>query len=250
MSNVNIVHAKGSFRDSRQDIMEDSWYNGKWGFMYEPIDADLAQRAVLIGKMIAANDAFTYSKSSRWTGYNSILKGLNKGKNLTLAISQGSGQFDCSSFVLSCYKLAGIDYHTTNWKGYTGSMDGILRRSLMFKRHKATSDKTEKAYCQTDEFAVEGAIYLKELAHTVLCIGGNDKPVPKPDKSYVEIMCKSINIRQKPSWSSKKIGVATLGQRYDFIEDTGKFYKVVYGEGFGYISHDDETLVKLVVIEG
>lgn len=98
----------------------------------------IIQDAVAWARQIAADDSHGYDQTNRW------------------------GQdYDCSSFVISAYKAAGVPLECT----YTGDMRGdMLRRG--FADVTASVDRSTGAGIQ------EGDVLLNYARHTALALGG------------------------------------------------------------------------------
>lgn len=129
-----------------------TWYNSNWNVMLECTDHSLAKKAAENMKAICSNRNYGYSQPNRWEGYKSIVKnGIDKGK----------GDFDCSSLVLSCYILAGLNIPAD---GYTGNMRKKLLATGKFVEY------TDKAHLSSDNYAKIGTIYLHEGHHVVMAL--------------------------------------------------------------------------------
>lgn len=96
------------------------------------------QSAVAWARSIAADDSHGYDQTNRW-----------------------GADYDCSSFVISAYKAAGVPLECT----YTGDMRGdMLRRG--FSDVTATCDLSSGAGIQA------GDVLLNYARHTALALGG------------------------------------------------------------------------------
>ena len=106
------------------------------------------------------------------------------------------GEFDCSSLVLACYKLAGLN---VNVSGTTRSMRKILLATGKFKAY------TSKDYISTDAKAKRGGIYLKEGSHVVMALedgkGEVKNPYPEPTRTIYfdavkkKVVCRGDNVK-------------------------------------------------------
>ena len=140
---------------TKKEIFTRDWYNGSWNVYLECIDPVLAKKSATILESICSNNNYGYSQPNRWSGYKSI---INNSKN----ISKGSGDFDCSSLIISSYILAGLDIEPT---GYTGNMRKLLLSTGKFIEY------TDKKYLTSDKYASIGGIYIKEGKHVVMALG-------------------------------------------------------------------------------
>lgn len=98
----------------------------------------IIQDAVAWARRIAADDSHGYDQANRW-----------------------GADYDCSSFVISAYKAAGVPLECT----YTGDMRGdMLRRGF--------SDVTASVNLLTGAGVQEGDVLLNYARHTALALGG------------------------------------------------------------------------------
>lgn len=141
------------------EIRIQEWYvsgNG-WDYLLVCTDKALADKAASIMEQICKNDKYGYSQAARWSGYSSAK---------ALGVAKGSGDFDCSSLVLSCYIFAGLDIRPD---GYTGNMRSKLMATGKFKSYKASK------YVSSDKYAERGAIYLREGHHVCMSLENGSK---------------------------------------------------------------------------
>lgn len=145
------------------------WYNRPWNVYLECKDLTIAKKAASYMNQICANNNYGYDQSGRLTGYNAIVKNNNK-------VAGAKGEFDCSSLVSTCYKLAGLNISASN-------TTRSLRKSLLDtgKFVAYTSSK----YVASDNYARIGAIYLKEGSHVVMAMENGKKinPYPEPKRT-------------------------------------------------------------------
>lgn len=98
----------------------------------------IIQDAVAWARRIAADDSHGYDQTNRW-----------------------GADYDCSSFVISAYKAAGVPLECT----YTGDMRGdMLRRGF--------ADVTASVNLSTGAGIQEGDVLLNYARHTALALGG------------------------------------------------------------------------------
>ncbi len=145
------------------------WYNRPWNVYLECTDKVVAQRAVNIMSQICLNNNFGYDQSQRMTGYNAIVKNNNK-------VAGAKGEFDCSSLVSSCYKLAGLNVSPSNT---TLSLKKDFVASGKFKAY------TDNKHIGSDNYAKLGGIYLDEGNHVIMAMENGSKinPYPEPKRS-------------------------------------------------------------------
>lgn len=98
----------------------------------------IIQNAVAWARQIAADDSHGYDQTNRW-----------------------GADYDCSSFVISAYKAAGVPLECT----YTGNMRGdMLRRGFV--------DVTATCNLSTGAGVAAGDVLLNYARHTALALGG------------------------------------------------------------------------------
>lgn len=98
----------------------------------------IIQDAVAWARRIAADDSHGYDQTNRW-----------------------GADYDCSSFVISAYRAAGVPLECT----YTGDMRGdMLRRGF--------ADVTASVNLSTGAGVQEGDVLLNYARHTALALGG------------------------------------------------------------------------------
>lgn len=154
---------------TKREICTRSWYSKPWNVYIEPLDDELADRAAKLMEQICADNNFGYDQSERLTGYNSIMK---VGK-----VAGAKGEFDCSSLVASCYKMAGLSKlsHALTTRSIRAAFKEYPDK---FKVH------TESKYLATDAYAKRGGIYLKEGSHVVMAL--EDAVQKKKNNPYTE----------------------------------------------------------------
>lgn len=160
-----ISGGKTGDQTSKEICIRD-WYNKPWNVMLICTDKELAKRAAEYMKAVCEDNDFGYDQSQRTTGYLSIVKANGKVSKAT------PGEFDCSSLVASCYKLAGLNINVN-------CTTRNLRKALL-----ATGkfiDYTDSEHLLTDAYATIGAIYLKEGSHVVMSLGNGSKSSDVPN---------------------------------------------------------------------
>lgn len=221
-----------------KEICTRAFYNMGANVYLEPLDDELAEAAASIMEQICADPDFGYSQPNRWKGYNSIIDNGRK-------IAGAGGDFDCSSLVLSCYILAGLQIAAS---GYTGNMRKILEGTGKFKVH------TDDAHTKSDAYAKRGGIYIKEGSHTFMALengskasvsssggsgaasssAGNKKYVSKGIGTATAKI--NMHVRAGAGTGSKSIGGVTKGASVEVLEILSNgWYKIVWpGASCGY----------------
>ena len=202
-----------------------------WKYYLECTDADMAERAARYMEQICADDSFGYSqgKTQRWEGFHSIK--ANGG-----IVFGARGDFDCSSLILSCFILAGLNMAPT---GYTGDMRARLMATGKFKSY---SDST---HISTDRLAKRGGIYLRD-GHTLMALeDGNEvgNAVETADlkvvgKIVVDEINKWCNVRSGPGMEYTILGKARKDDVFNIYGVVEDWYQIDYNGSFGYIFGD------------
>lgn len=201
-----------------KEIRDADWYDRPWEVYIECTDAYLADKAATIAERIASGN-FGYSQSVRWSG----LKAIRKAGGADHLTEAEAGDFDCSSLVLSCYILAGLDIKAS---GYTQNLEKILLKTGKFTSYR------DPEHVASDKLAARGGIYLAPGKHVVMCVpaasaaagaGSLGKPgaggsgaSPEALPPYVEVLGSTVNVRDEPV-TGKICGVARRGERFPFV---------------------------------
>jgi len=231
---MRIVHAvSNEFGEGRggapgdqtgKEIREAKWYDKPWKQVIIPKDRALASSGVVIAKAIAEGN-YGYDRDRRWTGYEAICAST---------IEDGIGDFDCSSLVLSCYKLAGLNIQEK--KGSTRDIAKILCDTGKF-------ELVEEGEMLTDpELVRKGTLYCVPGSHVVMCIEDGERSEEEPSTTERVRAKGSVRIRETPK-TGKTIAIAHKGdiiEVYGQDEETG-WYKCVTG----YITNNERYVEKL-----
>lgn len=213
-------------------------------------DRSMAELAAKYGKRIAECSAFGYSQSHRWTGAKNI-EAVGK-DNLEYA---EPGDFDCSSLVIECYRLAGCPLKMT---GYTGNICRLLLETGLF--YSVPNDLADIEYAEI------GDVINAPGIHVLMVVTDGSKatpqpepepepspePTPVPQTAYVEIIRGRVNVRKEPAGKIYK--VAKKGDMFPYLgyveyDDTGKAWWAVSCDSMiCFIS--SQNLKHAVLIEG
>lgn len=166
------------------------WYNKPWNVMLVCTDTVLAKQAAAYMQAICEDNSFGYDQGQRATGYLNIVNAKNKVENAL------SGEFDCSSLVASCYKLAGLNInHNCTTRN--------LRKALL--NTKKFIAYTDSAHLTSDAYATVGAIYLKEGSHVVMALeNGSKATVPTTATNTTVVPAVNITSNEKAIWNFLK----------------------------------------------
>lgn len=184
-----------------KEICVRNWYSKPWNVYLECTDKDIAEKSASIMECICYDNNYGYDQGQRITGYNNIVKNGNK-------VHGAEGEFDCSSLVLTCYRLAGLN---VNVSGTTRSMRQILLATGKFKAY------TSKDYISTDAKAKRGGIYLAEGSHVVMSLEDatvkKNNPYIEPTRTiYYDTVNKKVVCRgEDVKWVQYELGVKEDG---------------------------------------
>lgn len=172
-------------------------------------DRAMADRACSYGKRIAECAKFGYSQTNRWSGAKNIeavgAENLEEAK---------AGDFDCSSFVIECYRLAGAPLKMT---GYTGSLQKMLLATGCFVEMDGI--------CEDIEYAEVGDILNAPSQHTLMVITDGSKA--EPSEMLVEVVGNNVRIRTGCGTEYPTVKIAHKGDTYQYVEtdeDTGWYW--------------------------
>ena len=187
---------------TKKEICIRNWYKKPWNVMLICKDKKIADKAADYMEAICKNKNYGYDQSQRTTGYESIEEnGVEKGK----------GEFDCSSLIASCYRLAGLE---VNVNCTTRNLKAALLATGKFKAYE------DNAHVNTSSYAKRGAVYLSEGHHVVMALGSGSKATKsEPLKSEVEgsggkyeVTATLLNVRSGPGTSNKIVKVYNKGK--------------------------------------
>ena len=221
---------------TRKEIALAIWYAKNkagrvWKYYLECTDPDMAERAARYMEQICADDSFGYSqgKAQRWEGFRSIK--ANGG-----IVFGARGDFDCSSLVISCYILAGLNMAPT---GYTGDMRTRLMATGKFKSY------SDSAHLSTGRFAKRGGVYLRD-GHTLMALedgngvtdSGEAADLKVVGKIVVDEINKWCNVRSGPGMEYTIIGKARKNDVFDIYGVVEDWYQIDYNGSVGYLFGD------------
>lgn len=221
-----------------KEICTRLWYNKPWNVYLECTDITLAEKAASIMEQICTDNNYGYDQGQRLTGYKAIIK--NGGK-----VSGAKGEFDCSSLVSACYKLAGLDISVSNT---TSTMQKTFVNSGRFVTY------TDNDHVSSDKYAKRGSIYLKEGHHVVIALedGAGAKktstnPYIEPVKD-IKMGCTGDDVRWG-QWQLKKAGydINIDGECGPITAGCIKDFQVAHGlKADGIIGPKTRAMLKVV----
>ncbi|NMA67165.1 MAG: LysM peptidoglycan-binding domain-containing protein [Clostridiaceae bacterium] len=215
-----------------REICIRNWYSKSWNVYLECTDKKLADKAAKYMEQICMDDNYGYDQGQRLTGYNSIV--ANRGN-----VKGGKGEFDCSSLVASCYKLAGLNISPALT---TRNLRSALLATGKFKGYTGTK------YINSDAYAKRGGIYLKEGSHVVMALEDSKKDetvkdeiiytvkpgdtlskIAKAHNTTVDSLIKLNNI--------KNPNVINVGQKL-ILAEAYRVYTVIKGDTLSKIARE------------
>ena len=166
--NGRISGGKAGDQTGKEVCIRD-WYNKPWNVMIVCNDDEIAKKAAKYMQAICNDPDFGYDQSQRVTGYNEIVK---HGGTVEAVSKAGPSEFDCSSLVSSCYRLAGVTEISPS--NATGTMRNAFK-SVKRNGKDLFTIYTDSAHVNTSDYARVGAIYLKEGSHVVMALDNGPK---------------------------------------------------------------------------
>lgn len=204
------------------------WYKNKKGWrVFRAKSADV--RTALAWDMRAAceNPHIGYDQHERNTLYKvAALDGFDCSKVMT------SCECDCSSLVRVCLAYAGIIVKDFN----TASEPARLLATGDFE------ELTDVKYTDGSAYLMEGDVLCTAVkGHTAIALNDGDKahePEPVPTAQYVEVIGKSVRVRDKDSVLGKTLEIAHKGDLLPFlgVAPSG-WYCVDIGPQEGFITN-------------
>ena len=215
-----------------KEIFIRNWYSKPWNVYLECTDKKLADKAAKYMEQICKDDNYGYDQGQRLTGYNSIV--ANKGK-----VKGGKGEFDCSSLVASCYKLAGLNISPALT---TRNMRSALLATGKFKAY------TGAKYLKSNTYAKRGGIYLKEGSHVVMALEDSKKSeTVKDENTYTvkpgDTLSKIAKVHNTTVDSLVRLNniknpnVINIGQKL-ILSEPYRVYTVAKGDTLSKIARD------------
>lgn len=208
------------------------WYKNKKGWrVFRAKDAETAKRIADDMRMACDNPDIGYDQKQRNTLYTvSAPLDFDAGRVTTPC------ECDCSSLVRVCLAFAGIKTKDFN------SVSGPDRILATGKFIELTDEKytTQSAYLCTGD-----TLCTKVKGHMAVVLNDGPKadrdpyPVPpEPKEEMVEVVGKSVNVRNADSTKGKILFTAHRGDKFPFIGIAPSgWYQIETKKGTGYITN-------------
>lgn len=178
-----------------KEICIRNWYNKPWNIYLECTDKTMANKAANIMEQICKDNNFGYDQSQRLTGYNAIIQNGCKVKG-------AKGEFDCSSLVSACYKLAGLNISPSCT---TRNLRVELIKTGKFKMY------ADLPHLTSDKYAKRGGIYLKEGSHVVMALEDGSAYVnPYPEPTMTILIGSKGDAVKWVQWELLEDGIKTV----------------------------------------
>lgn len=191
-----------------KEICIRDWYKKPWNVMLICTDTKLADKAADYMEAICKNDNYGYDQSQRTTGYESIKKN---------GVAKGKGEFDCSSLVATCYKLAGVNVSVNCT---TSTLRAALLATGKFKAYK------DSPHISTSDYAKRGAVYLSEGHHVVMALGSGAKSKAASTGTTYKVTASALNVRKGAGVNYSKVDLLKRGEKVKISKEK---------DGWGYI---------------
>lgn len=224
----NAAYGGEAGNQTGKELKIQPWYLNKKGWrVFRAKSADV--RSALARDMRAAceNHHIGYDQHDRNTLYKvASLDGFNCSKVKT------DCECDCSSLVRVCLAYAGIIVKDFN----TASEPNRIMATGDFE------ELTDKKYTDGSAYLMEGDVLCTKVkGHTAIVLNDGDKahePEPVPTANYVEVLGKSVNVRNSDSKKGRILYTAHKGDLLPFIEVAPSgWYEVMTSRGTGYITN-------------
>ncbi len=162
----------------------------------------------------------------------------DEGTVVTIVVSQGKSQGD----KVIVPNVTGRDYK----EAYAELTRYQLNVSAKYVPH----DKFAKDVVISQDIAPGTEVYAGSKIELTVSQGKDSQQVttsPAEDDSkkygYVNTAETDLNVRQGPSTDSERIGSLQKGKKMEIVGSEGNWYKIVYEDGYGYVSKDYVKLI-------
>ena len=235
---------------TKKEVCTRNWYNKSWDVVIRAKDAAVAEKMAIACEQACANDKVGYDQYQRNTLYTQALK-----VNFDLSKITTACECDCSSLMCICAIAAGIPAGTLY---IGGNMRTTRNMRTAFKNTGKFEILTDSKYLTGDAYLKRGDILVNEGSHTVMVLSNGakistSKPVenkPVEDNKNAKVIGTAIskmamNVRTGPAVGYKTIATIANNTTVQVVEITdNKWYKIIWGEGFAYVSNSNNKYFK------
>lgn len=204
------------------------WYKNEKGWrVFRAKSADVRKALAKCMRAACENPYIGYDQHERNTLYKeAAFYGFDCSRVTTTC------ECDCSSLVRVCLAYAGIivkDFNTTSEPARllaTGEFDEL----------------TDAKYTEKSPYLMEGDVLCTKVkGHTAIVLNDGSKahePEPVPTAQFVEVLGRSVNVRNSDSKKGRIIYTAHRGDLLPFVGAAPSgWYEVLTGRGSGFITN-------------
>jgi uncharacterized protein YraI len=235
---------------TKKEVCTRNWYNKSWDVVIRAKDAAVAEKMAIACEQACANDKVGYDQYQRNTLYTQALK-----VNFDLSKITTACECDCSSLMCICAIAAGIPAGALY---ISGNMRTTRNMRTAFKNTGKFEILTDSKYLTSDAYLKRGDILVNEGSHTVMVLSNGSKvstskPVenkPVEDNRNAKVIGTAVskmamNVRTGPAVGYKTIATIANNTTVQVVEITdNKWYKIIWGEGFAYVSNSNNKYFK------
>jgi hypothetical protein len=235
---------------TKKEVCTRNWYNKSWDVVIRAKDAAVAEKMAIACEQACANDKVGYDQYQRNTLYTQALK-----VNFDLSKITTACECDCSSLMCICAIAAGIPAGSLY---ISGNMRTTRNMRTAFKNTGKFEILTDSKYLTSDAYLKRGDILVNEGSHTVMVLSNGSKvstskPVenkPVEDNRNAKVIGTAVskmamNVRTGPAVGYKTIATIGNNTTVQVVEITdNKWYKIIWGEGFAYVSNSNNKYFK------
>ena len=204
------------------------WYkNAKGWRVFRAKSADVRKTLAINMRAACENRYIGYDQSERNTLYKEAAHYDFDCSKVTT-----SCECDCSSLVRVCLAYAGIIVKDFN----TASEPARLMATGEF------DELTDAKYTEKSPYLMEGDVLCTKVkGHTAIVLNDGSKahePEPVPTAQFVEVLGRSVNVRNSDSKKGRTILIAHKGDMLPFLgEAPSGWYEVLTSRGNGFITN-------------
>jgi SH3-like domain-containing protein len=235
---------------TKKEVCTRNWYNKSWDVVIRAKDAAVAEKMAIACEQACANDKVGYDQYQRNTLYTQALK-----VNFDLSKITTACECDCSSLMCICAIAAGIPAGSLY---ISGNMRTTRNMRTAFKNTGKFEILTDSKYLTSDAYLKRGDILVNEGSHTVMVLSNGSKvstskPIenkPVEDNKNAKVIGTAVskmamNVRTGPAVGYKTIATIANNTTVQVVEITdNKWYKIIWGEGFAYVSNSNNKYFK------
>lgn len=211
-----------------KELRVQPWYkNAKGWRVFRAKSADVRKALAINMRAACENRYIGYDQSERNTLYKEAAHYDFDCSKVTT-----SCECDCSSLVRVCLAYAGIIVKDFN----TASEPARLMATGEF------DELTDAKYTEKSPYLMEGDVLCTKVkGHTAIVLNDGSKahePEPVPTAQFVEVLGRSVNVRNSDSTKGRILFTAHRGDMLPFLgEAPSGWYEVLTSRGNGFITN-------------